>query len=83
MPDQYLFWEQWEERLQHWKLQHTAASLLEHGAVLNVLFAQILHMAQPLLNPERSQELDSLAELLESPQHCQAFANRLREEPRS
>ncbi|NSW52859.1 MAG: hypothetical protein HPY85_10170 [Anaerolineae bacterium] len=80
MPNQYLFWDQWEERLSRWKLHTLAAELLENGSALTLLFSQALHLTQPFLSPEQSKEMDALAELLESKESSTAFASRLRKE---
>ena len=54
--------------------------MLEHGSALNLLLAQAIHIAQPLLHPEQSSELDALTELLESQEYSAAFASHLRKE---
>ncbi len=72
--------EQWRARLQALGLEEEAAALLEATGPLNLLGAQLVYLGQPLLRgwlPEDG--LNTLATMLEDPQHTRAFVQQLRE----
>jgi len=80
MPGAYDFWDKWKNRLSKWQLKNLAAIVLESGGVFNILISQVLHLTQPLFPMTNHHELVVLADLLEEPQDCQAFAKFLNED---
>ena len=70
-------WSQWVESLKRFKLDGLALWLLEAGAPLTVLGAQVMYMAQPFIGGKESK---AIARMLENDDETQAFANLLRGE---
>lgn len=72
-------WQKWEDYLRRMGLQQIAASLLEAGAPLNLVSAQLVYLSQPLLSAFFSNEqLRALASLLEEPHHTAEFVDSLK-----
>ena len=73
-------WQTWANRLKGWGLQDFAASFLEAAGPINLIGAQLVYVAQPLLGSVLpSEHLDSLASMLEEPGQTKAFISYLRE----
>ncbi len=72
-------WSDWAKTLQQLKLDSITAWLLEAGAPLTLLSAQALYFSAPILGKQS----ESLAQLLEDEDQTRAFAEFLREEPRT
>ena len=72
-----LAWSQWAESLRRLKLDGLALWLLEAGAPLTVLGAQVMYMTQPFLGGKES---NLLAHMLEDNEETQAFMKLLRGE---
>ncbi len=71
----------WAARLQHWRLNHLAAALLEAGGPLKLIGAQLVFISQPLFSGLLSSgRLDLLAGILEEPAQSDTFIRFLREE---
>lgn len=70
-------WSYWAETLRRLKLDGLASWLLEAGAPLTVLGAQMLYLSQPFLGGKR---WNSFAHMLEEDDEAQAFARYLRQE---
>lgn len=70
-------WSRWAETLRSWKLDGFASWLLEAGAPLTVLGAQVLYISQPFVG---GKTLNSFAHMLEQEEDAQAFARYLRGE---
>ena len=73
-------WINWARTLKHWGMNNTAAYLLETAGSLNVLFAQLVYICQPMLaSMVSSISLETLARVLENPADRQVFIGILRE----
>ncbi len=70
-------WSQWVESLKRLKLDGLALWLLEAGAPLTILGAQVMYMTQPFIGGDGSK---AIARMLENDEETQAFANLLRGE---
>jgi hypothetical protein len=70
-------WTQWAESLKRLKLDGLALWLLEAGAPLTVLGAQVMYMSQPFLGGKES---NAIAHMLENDEETQEFARLLRSE---
>lgn len=70
-------WSQWAESLRRYKLDGLASWLLDAGAPLAILGAQILYISQPFVGGEKFM---ALAHMLEEETETQAFAKYLRSE---
>lgn len=70
-------WSQWAESLKRLKLDGLALWLLEAGAPLTALGAQIMYAAQPFIGGKES---SLIAHMLEDDEETQAFAKLLRGE---
>jgi hypothetical protein len=64
-------WSHWAESLRRFKLDGLASWLLEAGAPLTVLGAQVLYISQPFLG---GKQWTSFAHMLEEDEEVQAFA---------
>jgi hypothetical protein len=73
-------WTHWAETLRRFKLDGLACWLLEAGAPLTVLGAQVLYLSQPFLGGKRASSWNSFARMLEQDEEVQAFALYLRRE---
>jgi hypothetical protein len=75
-------WIEWSCILQKWGLKDTAVFLLEAAGSLNLLFAQMLYLSQPLLSGAVSPiSLQAFAQTLENPADRQEFVSFLKETP--
>lgn len=73
-------WQGWIQTLRQRKLDAVVAMLLEAGAPLNMVAAQLVYLGQPLVGSSRSQsQLQALAHLLEDADRTQTFVTDLRE----
>ena len=70
-------WSHWAESLRRMKLDGIASWLLEAGAPLTVLGAQVLYIGQPFIG---GIQWNSFAHMLEEEAEVQAFAHYLRGE---
>ena len=70
-------WSYWAETLRRLKLDGLASWLLEAGAPLTVLGAQMLYLSQPFLG---GKNWNAFAHMLEEEDEVQAFARYLRQE---
>lgn len=70
-------WSQWAETLKRHKLDGFALWLLESGAPLTILGAQLLHVVQPFVGGKNSK---AIAQMLENDETLQGFARVLRGE---
>ena len=68
-------WSKWAESLRNLKLDGIVAWLLEAGAPLTILGAQVLYISQPFVGGGK---INSLAHMLEQEDETQAFARYLR-----
>ena len=71
------YWPQWAELLRRYQMDSFAASLLLAGGPLPLLSAQALYFARPFFGGE---QVDALANTLESDENARAFAAFLNEE---
>ncbi len=73
-------WIIWRDFLHRTGLGDFTAWLLDAAIPVHLLGAQILYLGQPILNPLfPNQHIESLAELLETPEKSRAFIAYLRE----
>lgn len=71
----------WANRLQQWHMHQLAAALLEASGPLRLVGAQLVYLGQPVLGGfVASEQLDTLAEMLEEPNQTDTFIRYLREE---
>jgi len=70
-------WSKWAEFLQKYKLDGLASWLLEAGAPVNLMGAQVLYFGQPFVG---GKQISSLAQMLEDENESLAFARFLRGE---
>ena len=70
-------WAQWAETLRRFKMEGLASWLLEAGAPLTALGAQVLYLGQPFVGGDK---FSALAHMLEEDLETQAFARYLRGE---
>ncbi len=68
------YWSQWTESLHRMGLDGFAAWLLEAGAPVHILGAQLLYIGQPFVTPQASDGIRALANLLEEKDEARAFA---------
>lgn len=68
---------QWAESLQRLKLDGLIAWVLDAGAPLTVLGAQVIYLTHPFLGGKQS---IAIASMLESDEETQAFVRILRDE---
>jgi len=71
------YWPQWAELLRRYQMDSFAASLLLAGGPLPLLSAQALYFTRPFFGGE---QVDALANTLESDENARAFAAFLNEE---
>jgi hypothetical protein len=74
------FWPVWVARLQNWKLDGFVAWLLEAGAPLTLLSAQVIYFANPFFTGKHAQ---MVAEMLEEDGETRAFIDFLRQQETS
>lgn len=78
---QNLIWQEWADKIRSHNLQNIAASLLDAGGPLNMIFAQFVHISQPVVSVFVSDShISALADLLEEQEHTQYFIRSLRED---
>ena len=70
-------WSKWVEFLQKYKLDGLASWLLEAGAPINLMGAQVLYLGQPFMG---GKQINSIAHMLEDENESLAFARYLRGE---
>jgi hypothetical protein len=70
-------WHNWSETLRRYKLDGLALWLLEAGAPLNILGAQVLYASQPFLG---GKQVETIAQMLENQDETKAFTHFLRDE---
>ena len=68
------YWPQWAEILRRYQMDTITASLLEAGGPLPLLSAQALYLTRPFLGGD---QVGALAQMLESNEEAQAFAEFL------
>jgi hypothetical protein len=79
MHTQRIIWTQWADSLKKWGMEGFAAWVLEAGAPLGLLGAQLIYVGQPLLSPFLPfEQTDALAGLLEDRAEARAFINFLK-----
>jgi len=76
---QHTYWPQWADFLKKWGMEGFAAWLLEAGAPLAPVGAQLLYVGQPLFNPPTRGGLGALASMLEDEEEAQEFVAFLKE----
>ena len=74
------FWPDWVAHLQNWKLDGFVAWLLEAGAPLTLLSAQVIYFADPFFTGRQAQ---MLAQMLEEEGETRAFLDFLRQQEAS
>jgi hypothetical protein len=73
-------WQDWAHNLHRWGLAEWAASILDAAGPLTLIAAQLVYMAQPLVNKALPEEhLQALTELLEDANQAHSFTTYLRE----
>jgi hypothetical protein len=77
---QRTYWSQWADFLRRWGMEGLAAWLLEAGAPLAPVGAQLLYAGQPLFGPSSRGSFTALAEMLEDDDESQDFLAFLRGE---
>jgi hypothetical protein len=83
MDEKPAIWSEWAQTLQRWNLKGAVALLLEAAGPMNILFAQLVHLGQPIMGrPDRQASWQSLAQMLEHPETCRQFAAYLQQENR-
>ena len=70
-------WSEWAETLRRFNMDGFASWLLDAGAPLAALGAQVLYLGQPFVGGDR---IDALARMLEEDSETQAFIHYLRGE---
>ena len=70
-------WSQWADSLRRYKLDGLVAWLLEAGAPLTVLGAQMIHLSRPFLGGNDS---NAIAHMLEEEDETRQFVHYLRDE---
>ena len=73
------YWVNWAGFLKKWGMDGFAAWLLEAGAPLAPVGAQLLYMGQPLFGKSTRDDLGALAVMLESGQQTQDFLTFLKD----
>jgi len=80
MSSDQQIWQNWAHNLHRWGLAEWAASILDAAGPLTLIAAQLVYMAQPLVNKAMPEEhLQVLAELLEDSNKAHSFTSLLRE----
>jgi hypothetical protein len=77
---QRTYWSQWADSLRKWGMEGFAAWLLEAGAPLAPLGAQVLYVGQPLFGRATRGKLAALAVVLEDDRESERFVAFLRGE---
>ena len=78
---QIQIWQEWAGKIKNRNLQNIVATMLEAGGPLNTIFAQIVHISQPVMNVFVSDShISAFADLLEEQEHTQNFIRSLRED---
>jgi hypothetical protein len=73
-------WQDWAHNLHRWGLAEWTASILDAAGPLTLIAAQLVYMAEPLVNKAMPEErLQALAELLEDANQAHSFTTYLRE----
>lgn len=73
-------WCKWAAFLQRWGLEQITASLLEAGAALAVIGAQMIYLSEPLFRSTPWQgQLLALEKLFDDPKNLHHFIHLLRE----
>jgi hypothetical protein len=75
------YWSEWAGFLKKRGMDGFAAWLLEAGAPLAPVGAQLLYMGQPLFGKSIRDDMSALAVMLESDQQTQNFVTFLKEGP--
>jgi hypothetical protein len=70
------YWPKWAETLRRYQMDSFAASLLLAGGPLPLLSSQVLYFTRPFFGGE---QVDALANTLESDENTRAFAAFLEE----
>lgn len=70
-----MVWSQWAQTLQRHQLDGLVAWLLESGAPLTLLGAQLMHLAQPFISGTHTQ---LIASMLEDEEQTAGFLQALR-----
>ena len=79
MPTQRDYWPEWSLFLKKRGLESMAAWILEAGAPLALIGAQIVYIGKPFISPALSpNRVEALANLLEDREESQAFVTFLR-----
>ena len=73
------YWSQWAGFLRKWGMEGFAAWLLEAGAPLAPVGAQLLYMGQPLFGHSTRADMGALALMLNSDEETREFATFLKE----
>jgi len=74
-------WSIWAQKLHRWGLADLASFILQVGAPLSILAAQLIYMSQPFLRQTFTEkQFLSLAQIFENREQSQSFASYLREE---
>ena len=77
-------WRSWAAAIQGWGIENWLASLIESLGPLTILGAQLVYLAEPLINRMVPDDhLNAAARLLEDTNQARAFARMLRESPSS
>jgi len=76
---QHTYWPQWADFLKKWEMEGFAAWLIEAGAPLAPVGAQLLYVGQPLFPPPTGAGLGALAAMLEDETEAQEFVAFLKE----
>jgi hypothetical protein len=74
-----VFWSEWAETLRVRGIDGFVAWILEAAGPLNILGAQLLYIARPLIfNPSWDQRAQAVAHLLEDEEESRAFIEYLK-----
>ena len=68
------YWPKWTESLHRMGLDGFVAMFLEASGPVNIIGAQLLYIGQPFFNPQVSDGISALANLLEQEDEARAFA---------
>lgn len=82
MSTSQAFRQKWVHKLRNLGVTELSAALLEAISAVTLIFAQFIHVGQPIVTAiVPSTRLEGLLELLEDQGAYQAFIHALREEP--
>ena len=74
-------WQAWARKLHYWGVESWVASFLEAAGPLTILGAQIIYIAEPLINHAKlKNDVHALVNMLEEPENTRIFISDLREE---